>query len=155
MTFISDIDDFHKKFGFEPRKIGKKPDVSLLQFRLKFLCEELLEMQVDAQKNDLEGVLDALVDLVYVAIGTAWLLNLDFDKAWSMVHQANMKKVRADKENQGKRGSILDVVKPEGWKKPDIAACIHPKDLVLKQPEVVEENKQISIFDYLKTLEVE
>jgi len=153
MTIISDIDDFHQKFGFTKRVIGEKPDLALLQFRLKFLCEELFEMQTDARKNDLAGVLDALVDLVYVAVGSAWLLNLDFEGAWKLVHAANMAKVRATSDTVSKRGTTLDVVKPAGWTAPQISQVLDQRDnLLLHQAVAPEQNAQIDIFEYLQTL---
>jgi predicted HAD superfamily Cof-like phosphohydrolase len=154
MDMIQDIDDFHKKFGFTKREVGNKPDVSLLHFRLKFLMEELHEMKVDAGKDDLEGVLDAIVDLIYVALGTAWLLNLDVAGAWKLVHAANMAKVRAERAEDSKRKSAFDVIKPNGLEKPNISSLLHAHDLRLKQQApVIENKKQLDLVEYLKTLE--
>jgi predicted HAD superfamily Cof-like phosphohydrolase len=154
MDMIQDIDDFHKKFGFTKRELGAKPDVALLQFRLKFLMEELHEMKVDACKDDLEGILDAIVDLIYVALGTGWLLNLDVASAWKMVHEANMAKVRAEHASESKRGSTFDVVKPKGWKKPNVDSLIDPLDRILKHtlPKQAKQT-QLDLVEYLKTLE--
>ena len=70
--------------------------------------------------------LDALVDLVYVALGTAHIQNFDFEAAWKRVHEANMQKVLAKDLPtyvQGKAWrdkSPMDVVKPHGWIAPSL-----------------------------------
>jgi predicted HAD superfamily Cof-like phosphohydrolase len=121
MSFYSDIKDFHEKFGLAytdgPRQL---PD-DLASFRLKFMTEELTEYC----EYPLEDKLDALVDLVYVALGTAYLHGFDFDEAWKRVHEANMKKVKAKADgSDSKRGSAHDVVKPMGWTAPDLSDLV-------------------------------
>ena len=117
---INDIDRFHKKFGFEKTD---KPDIpddpELVNFRTSFLLEELAEYSQAITKKDTAGALDALVDIVYIALGTAWLFNLPFEKAWKEVQRANMEKIRA-KDTTGKRGTKFDVIKPKNWKPPNI-----------------------------------
>ena len=155
MNPVKDIDDFHQKFGFTARPHGERPNQALLAFRLKFLAEELHETMTAARKDDLENILDGLVDLAYVAIGTAWLLNLDFEEAWKRVHAANMLKVRAEHPSQSKRGSPFDVVKPKGWEKPNIAEIIAPLDRRLKHSLASQaKSDQFDLVDYLKTLEI-
>jgi predicted HAD superfamily Cof-like phosphohydrolase len=154
MDMIQDIDDFHKKFGFTKRELGVRPDPIFMAFRLKFLAEELHETLRAARQDDMENFLDGLVDLVYVAIGSAWSLNLNFDEAWKRVHEANMKKVRAERVEDSKRGTVFDVVKPKGWQKPDVAGVINELDKVLKH-SVAKQAKsgQLDLVEYLKTLE--
>lgn len=65
------------------------------------------------------GALDALVDLVYVAVGTAYCHRFPFNEHWAQVQEANMQKVPAKSASESKRGSALDIVKPEGWIPPD------------------------------------
>ena len=117
---INDIDRFHKKFGFEKTDKPDIPDDSeLVNFRTSFLLEELAEYSQAITKKDTAGALDALVDIVYIALGTAWLFNLPFEKAWKEVQRANMEKIRA-KDTTGKRGTKFDVIKPKNWKPPNI-----------------------------------
>lgn len=117
-NLVADIEAFHKKFNIPQRKEGEPLDPALLQFRLKFLAEELKEAVVAGAESNLPDFLDALVDLVYVAIGTAHVFNLDFQHAWRNVQEANMKKVNRSEENPGKRGHSSDIVKPPGWVAP-------------------------------------
>ena len=123
-TLIRDIDAFHKKFGFEKNeKVGIPDNNELVNFRTAFLMEELAEYTNAITKKDAAGALDALVDIVYIALGTAWLFNLPFEKAWQEVQKANMSKVRA-KDKTGKRGTKFDVIKPKDWKAPNIERII-------------------------------
>jgi NTP pyrophosphatase (non-canonical NTP hydrolase) len=111
---LRDIEDFHKKFGLERRK-GIENNKDLVDFRIKFLEEELDEF-IDAVRTvDDVKALDALVDIVYVAMGTAYLLDYPFWAAWSEVQKANMKKVKKESAR-----SKFDVIKPERWKEPNM-----------------------------------
>ena len=123
-TLIKDIDAFHKKFGFEKNeKVGIPDNNELVNFRTSFLMEELAEYTQAITKKDAAGALDALVDIVYIALGTAWLFNLPFEKAWNEVQKANMSKVRA-KSKSKKRGTAFDVIKPQGWQAPNIERIV-------------------------------
>jgi predicted HAD superfamily Cof-like phosphohydrolase len=108
-----DIKAFHEKFGLAydgpPRDLPK----DLASFRLGFIFEELDELIIAENKAD---QLDALVDLVYVVMGTAYLQGFDFKEAWDRVHKANMAKIRG----ASKRSEGYDVIKPEGWTAPDL-----------------------------------
>jgi len=121
---LKDIDNFHKKYGFEKNeKIDIPNNSELINFRTAFLMEELAEYTNAITKKDAAGALDALVDIVYIALGTAWLFNLPFEKAWNEVQKANMSKIRAE-DKTGKRGTKFDVVKPKDWKAPNIEKII-------------------------------
>ena len=123
-NLILDIDRFHKRFGFKKNNnIGIPDDAELVNFRTSFLMEELAEYTNAIVKKDTAKALDALVDIVYIALGTAWLFNLPFDKAWKEIQAANMKKVRA-KDKTGKRGTKFDVIKPKEFKEPNIERII-------------------------------
>lgn len=132
---VRDIVDFHEKFGLaydgKPRGLDREMSI----FRRDFMKEELREyednavglqfelglekLNHDKVNKHLEEMLDAFVDLVYVALGTSYLHGFDFKEAWRRVHKANMAKVRAERASDSKRGSAYDVVKPEGWTAPD------------------------------------
>ena len=123
-TLLKDIDSFHKKYKFEKNdKVGIPDDNELVNFRTSFLMEELAEYTQAITKKDSAAALDALVDIVYIALGTAWLFNLPFERAWEQVQKANMNKIRT-KSKSKKRGTSFDVVKPKGWTAPDIEQII-------------------------------
>lgn len=133
-----DVFDLTKKFNeknyMPSQKISEWPD-DFHVFRMKFMEEELNEYSKAYIDNDHAGMLDALCDLVYVAVGTAYLYGWDFNEAFRRVHRANMEKTRAyvppystDPEvireaferakSLSKRNSAYDIVKPEGWVAP-------------------------------------
>lgn len=120
-NFVEDIKDFHRKFGLEYTGKPRPLEPDLHNFRTNFMAEEIAEYNTDYHKGDLAGQLDALVDLLYVAFGTAHMHGFDIEKAWVRVHEANMKKTRTKNEAESKRGNIkYDVVKPPGWKPPNL-----------------------------------
>lgn len=149
-----DIEKFHEKFGFSRRKAGEKPSKKLVNFRLKFLQEEVQELNVAFGKNDLADVLDGLVDIVYVALGTAWQLGLPYERAWKLVQEANMKKIKVTSASQSQRGYVGDVIKPDGWTPPDIIRCLDVADasMRIKSPKPGETGHQLDLIDYIKVL---
>lgn len=127
-TNFEDVGKFHERFGLHSAGkqgapalgVGEQPwDPELMEFRRKFLHEELEEFEEGMAEQDHEMMADALVDLVYVAMGTAHLLGYPWEALWADVQRANMSKVRAAKDGSDSvRGSSFDVVKPPGWKPP-------------------------------------
>jgi predicted HAD superfamily Cof-like phosphohydrolase len=114
-NMMKDLEDFHTKFGLEGNAHPGSLNSELQAFRNKFIGEELDEYLKAVYTNDLEGMLDGLVDLTYVVLGTAYLHGFDFNEAWRRVHAANMKKQRVEKASDSKRDSEYDVIKPKGW----------------------------------------
>jgi predicted HAD superfamily Cof-like phosphohydrolase len=126
---FDDVSIFHKKFGLPHLGDGDPPRLlggADFHFRRRFLEEELTELVEAQTAGDLAGVADALVDLVYVAMGTAHLMGLPFDELWAEVQRANLSKERATgaDDPRSKRANHLDVVKPEGWVAPDVEGVI-------------------------------
>lgn len=121
IDMFGDIKAFHKKFDLCQPSMPQELSSHLSEFRTKFMQEELDEY---TKAKNLEDRLDALVDLVYVVLGTAYLHGFDFNEAWRRVHHANMQKVRVKTACRSKRGSAYDVVKPDGWKAPDLSDLV-------------------------------
>lgn len=123
-SLTDDVRLFHEKFGLTyeggPRIL---PD-TLYDFRYTFLCEELAEYAEAWENKNITKMLDALVDLCYVLMGTAYLHGFDFAGAWDEVHRANMRKVRAERPGDTKRDFQFDVVKPAGWQPPNLKRFI-------------------------------
>lgn len=125
-TNFQDVTTFQQKFQVPCWPFPGLPTPENFRFRKGHLQEELQELEECFVKDDLEGMADALVDLVYVAMGLAVNMGLPWQELWNEVQRANMSKVRATHASQSKRGSTLDIVKPEGWVGPD-----HKKALLL------------------------
>ena len=102
----------HEKFAeFDQEKKRK-----FLEFRSKFLQEELDELKENI--NNPEEVVDALIDLCVVAIGTLDAFGIDSHKAWDEVLRANLSKRVGVKEGRPNPLGLPDLMKPEGWTAP-------------------------------------
>lgn len=117
---FQDVVQFHKKFDITYSGPAR-PLPAELKWRVDFLKEELREYEQALETMDLAGQFDALIDLVYVALGTAYLQGFPWERGWFEVHYKNMAKIRA-KDGEG-RGTG-DIVKPEGWTPPDIGRIL-------------------------------
>lgn len=116
-----DVAQFHNKFGIPVPDAPTQLSPDVAAFRIKFMQEELDEYIKAVKENDLEGQIDALVDLVYVALGTSDLQGFEWEAHWNEVQRANMSKERSvDADDpRSKRKHSLDIVKPHGWEGPD------------------------------------
>lgn len=127
-----DVRDFHVKFDCPTDVTVAAPYIppkDVTDYRSNFLQEEKDEYDKACAEGDLAGAIDALLDLVYVAKGTALMHGISpacWQEMWDDVQRANMAKERATGagDSRSKRGHSLDVVKPEGWIGPDGAAIL-------------------------------
>lgn len=124
-NWVKDIGEMHNKYGVNSavREFDQEKLMAFLQFRINFLQEELDEMRaaVAAKDNGLssaDDVVDALIDLCVVAIGTLNAFDVDAHTAWDRVHFANMNKEIGIKESRPNPLGLPDLVKPEGWQAP-------------------------------------
>lgn len=120
---IQYVKTFHEKFELPTGQEDKlSKDADMQNFRLKFLHEELKELELALFKGDRVGAFDALLDLVYVAHGTALIMGVSpeqWDAGMTAVQDCNMAKIRVASAAESKRGSKWDVRKPEGWTGPE------------------------------------
>lgn len=129
-TDFQKVGDFHKKFEIpyvesgtmlsspQPRQVAS----DVVEFRTRFMQEELDEWKAACEAGDDAKAFDALLDLAYVVLGTAHVMGYPWPEGFEMVHRANMAKERASsaRDARSARGHALDVVKPAGWAAPDI-----------------------------------
>ena len=127
--WVKDIKDMHTKYGVRPvvEKFDKDKMEAFLKFRIDFLQEELDEMRkavVDRQAGKIDAntaaddVVDALIDLCVVAIGTLDAYQVDSHEAWNRVLEANMNKEVGVKATRPNPLGLPDLIKPEGWTAP-------------------------------------
>jgi hypothetical protein len=116
-NWAHDIMIMHEKYGvfdkvqaFDKEKLNK-----FLEFRIKFLEEEMNELSTAETADD---VVDALIDLCVVAIGTLDLFDVSANIAWDRVHEANMNKQVGIKESRPNPLGLPDLIKPESWTAP-------------------------------------
>jgi hypothetical protein len=121
--WVTDINRMHRQFevhrvvrGFDADRLR-----AFLKFRVDFLQEELDEAKaaIEAGGPDAgDDVVDAMIDLCVVAIGTLDLLDVDAHEAWDRVLKANLAKRVGVKEGRPNPLGLPDLVKPEGWRAP-------------------------------------
>lgn len=112
-----DMQRMHTKYGFQERVRQLSPEElqKLLEFRVNFLQEELNELRSSTCAED---AVDALVDLIVVAIGSLELYQVDAYRAWDSVLRANMSKEVGVKASRPNPLKLPDLVKPAGWVAP-------------------------------------
>ena len=120
----NDINKMHKKFGVH-RWINQKVQEGdwdslnkFLRFRTDFIGEELQETITAINNNDPEEVVDGLIDIIVVALGTLDAFDVDIQKAWDNVHNANISKEPGIKPSRPNPLGLPDLIKPEGWTAP-------------------------------------
>ncbi len=116
-NWVEDINRMHAHYGVHP--IMKTMDAEklrkFLEFRANFLQEELDELR---SADSAEDVVDALIDLCVVAIGTLDAFGVDSHEAWNAVLEANMNKQVGVKASRPNPLGLPDLIKPEGWTAP-------------------------------------
>jgi len=114
-----DVAEWHIKFGAYKHDKPHIPSNEICELRDKLITEEFLELSEAIEYRDLEDISDSIVDLIYVALGTAVSFRIDIQPIWDEVHKCNMAKTGGGKRADGK------ILKPPGWKKPDIRRLIN------------------------------
>lgn len=121
-NWVYDMERMHDKYGVhewmaananDPEKLKK-----FLEFRINFLKEELTETQNAFANRDAEEIVDGLIDLCVIAIGTLDAFKVDAQTAWEEVFHANMSKEVGVKESRPNPLGLPDLIKPEGWTAP-------------------------------------
>lgn len=122
-------------------KLGGRPAPEKIDFegwngwlRLALMQEELEEIDVafdlwrkaktpEAKEQHESEIIDGLVDLLYVTIGSAVEAGVDLDPFWDEVQRANISKV------DGSLGALQmndagKITKPQGWRAPDMLGLL-------------------------------
>jgi len=122
-NWVSDINIMHEKYGVHdwiktasPYELKK-----FIEFRLNFIKEEYDETREAMLTEDAEEIVDGLIDLCVVAIGTLDALGINSVDAWDAVLAANMAKEVGVKESRPNPLGLPDLFKPEGWTAPSHA----------------------------------
>lgn len=119
----------------DPRPANPElPHPNVRALRVRLLREEFTEYLEAEETDDLVEIADALADLTYIVAGTALKYGIPLDEVFREVHETNMAKFPggiADVRADGK------VMKPEGWKPPDIAALLERRGWRKQKDEVV------------------
>ena len=92
---------------------------AFLDFRIDFIREELEETEAALINMDAEEIVDGLIDLCVVAIGTLDAFGVNPYKAWDEVLEANMAKEVGKKPSRPNPLGVPDLIKPDNWKGPN------------------------------------
>lgn len=117
-----DINKMHKKYGVHKwmeHNPGLRRDY--LNFRINFIQEELNELRHAELNRNNEEIVDALIDICVVAIGTLDAFGIDAYQAWDEVWNANMKKYVGKKAERPNPMGLPDLAKPDDWVPPSHA----------------------------------
>jgi len=121
-SVFEQVAEFHQRFDMPVPKEPGMPDNDMIAKRLEFMHEELCEFMDAAADNNMVGMFDAILDLIYVAAGTGLYMGLSAEtlaKGFEAVHDANMEKIKVVSADDSKRGTAHDVKKPPGWVGPE------------------------------------
>ena len=122
---VQDIREFQQKIAEKKEGwLNQQNTIDLIvegiSLRKSLLQEEVDELSDAVVKNDQVEILDAVIDIIYIALGTAHECGVldKVSKAWDMVHENNLTKLGADgkvvKNQNGK------VIKPSNYVSVDL-----------------------------------
>ena len=113
---FKDIDTFHTACDQEPSDANYDMYLTLID-------EEYQELINAIEANDTVEQLDALIDILVVTMGAIRAGGFDGEGAWKEVMDTNFAKIDPDTGKVRKRedGKVL---KPEGWKAPELKPFI-------------------------------
>ena len=117
--WVKDIHDMQTKYKTREWVENNQDKLrQFLEFRINFLQEELDETSGALVNTDAEEIVDGLIDLCVVAIGTLDAFGVDPFKAWDEVLKANMQKEVGRKVTRPNPLGVPDLVKPDNWEAP-------------------------------------
>lgn len=111
--------EFHKKYGCMWSLVPVMPSPHALLLRGGLIIEEAAEFLTAARKADMEGMCDALADLLYVTYGAAVVLGVDMEPIYDAVHVSNLTKDRGKQSCLG--GKVL---KGSNYRSPTIKGAL-------------------------------
>lgn len=113
---FEDIERFGSACDQEPSEANYKMYLDLIR-------EETDELEEAIQDNDKVEQLDALIDILVVTMGAVRAAGWDGEAAWKEVMDTNFAKIDPDTGKVIKRADGK-VLKPEGWKAPQLAQFV-------------------------------
>lgn len=113
-SYAGDVRAFMQDMGQDVPASPQWPAADTIDMRLDLIEEEYAELLDGVVSRSLAETADAIIDLVYVALGFGHALGLPLDELWSEVHRSNISKAGGPRRPDGK------VLKPEGWQPPNI-----------------------------------
>ena len=126
LDWYADVRAFHEKFGCFVGRRPEFPGREAYELRRSLVREEYYELSDAMEADDIPQVADAMADLIYVVLGTAIAYGIDLRPIFAAIHAANMAKIGGAKRDDGK------ILKPAGWKHPDIAQLLEAQTIAAR-----------------------
>lgn len=99
MKLYDSVKEFHKRFGHpidEYRFPTTEKSADMFRARLRWLYEEIGELEDAALRMDRVEFADALGDAIYIIGGWAVEYGIPIDEVFDAIHKSNMSKLGAD-----------------------------------------------------------
>lgn len=112
------VKEFHKRFGHPIADSPSPISIERAKMRYEWMLEEINEF-LEARDNIVEQV-DAMVDLIYFALGTLVEMGVPPDEPFTIVQNANMSKLWPDGKPHF-REHDSKIIKPSTWLDPHAA----------------------------------
>lgn len=107
---------FHEKFKQPVSEYPKRMEMERAKKRYNWMLEELNEFLEAAEREDIVEEADAMIDLIYFALGTLVEMGIRPDELFEIVQYANMSKLWEDgKPHYAEDGKTI---KPATWADP-------------------------------------
>lgn len=120
MNAAKDIRVMHDRFGvhnwIDDSTYTTRQE--LMKLRMRMLTEEYAETMNAYLQADPEEMIDGLIDLCVIAIGTLDIAGVDAEFAWNAVRDANMAKEPGVKPGRPNPLGLPDLLKPDDWQPP-------------------------------------
>jgi hypothetical protein len=126
-----DDDNMQFRLNFLLEELLELADATGFEFHSPEVGFVVDTLPAEKTPANLEQAFDGLLDLEFVLHGTAIMMGFNaapplgitsrgtiWGEGEHRVFEANMKKVRATRAEDSKRGSTFDIVKPKGWRAP-------------------------------------
>lgn len=107
---------FHEKFNHPVSEYPVKMEIERAKKRYNWMLEEINEFLEAVEEKDLVEQADAMIDVIYFALGTLVEMGIRPDELFEIVQKANMSKLWED----GKPHYAPDgkTIKPSTWEDP-------------------------------------
>jgi predicted HAD superfamily Cof-like phosphohydrolase len=107
------VRDFHIRFGAPYADSPRLLERDRVEKRSDWMREEIDEL---GEAKDVYDQADAMIDLIYFALGTLVEMGVQPDQLFDIVHEANMAKLFED--GAGRANQSTKIIKPPNWEDP-------------------------------------
>ena len=126
----NDVRLFHEKFGSPHPDVPTMLTEKRARARADWMREEIDEF---LEAGTLTDQADAMIDLIYFALGTLVEMGVEPDELFEIVHNANMAKKWPD--GKVHRNEMSKVIKPSTWEDPEPKLKAALKRQMERRPE--------------------